>query len=91
MTFLPIVDRELRVASRRHSTYWVRLALALSAIALGVLLFFARTGTAPQRLSKEIFAGLGGLGLLFCMLSGRRSTADCLSEEKREGPLACFS
>ncbi|MGH7967693.1 MAG: ABC transporter permease, partial [Limisphaerales bacterium] len=87
MTFLPIVDRELRVAARRHSTYWVRLALALSAIAIGVLLYFVRTPTVPQILSKRIFAGLGGLGLLFCLFSGRRSTADCLSEEKREGTL----
>src|SRR6267143_384147 len=31
MTFLPIVDRELRVAARKRSTFWVSLAAALSA------------------------------------------------------------
>jgi hypothetical protein len=30
---------------------------------------------------------LSGVSLLFCLLAGRRSTADCLSLEKREGTL----
>jgi ABC-type transport system involved in cytochrome c biogenesis permease component len=51
MTVLPIVERELRVAARRSSTYW------------------------------------SGLMFLYCLGHGRRSTADCLSEEKREGTL----
>ena len=29
MTFLPIVERELRVAARRPATYWLRLGVAL--------------------------------------------------------------
>src|SRR6185503_19644596 len=32
MTFLPIVDRELRVAARRKGTYWSRLLAALLAL-----------------------------------------------------------
>ena len=32
MTFLPSVDRELRVTARRCSTYRVRLAVALTAM-----------------------------------------------------------
>ena len=31
MTFLPIVERELRVASRRSGTYWSRLQVAVFA------------------------------------------------------------
>ena len=87
MTFLPIVERELRVAARQHSTYWMRMVLALAAIAIGLFLYLARTQIPPQSLAKEIFGGLGGLSLLYCLSSGRRSTADCLSEEKREGTL----
>ncbi|MEI8041613.1 MAG: ABC transporter permease subunit [Verrucomicrobiota bacterium] len=87
MTFLPIVERELRVAARQHSTYWMRMVLALAAIAIGFFLYLARSQMPPQALAKEIFGGLGGLSLLYCLSSGRRSTADCLSEEKREGTL----
>jgi hypothetical protein len=87
MTFLPIVERELRVAARRHSTFWMRLVLALAAIAIGFFLYLNHSQLTPQALGKEIFGGLGALALVYCLASGRRSTADCLSEEKREGTL----
>jgi ABC-type transport system involved in multi-copper enzyme maturation permease subunit len=87
MTFLPIVERELRVAARRHSTFWVRLLLALAAMVVGFVLFVARALAPPPSLAKEIFTGLGTLALIYCLASGRRLTADCLSEEKREGTL----
>jgi hypothetical protein len=87
MTFLPIVERELRVAARRHSTFSMRLVLALAAMAIGFFLYLARSWQPPQTVAKEIFGGLGALALLYCLASGRRWTADCLSEEKREGTL----
>src|SRR5215467_14006947 len=91
MIFLPIVERELRVAARRHSTYWVRLGVAvLAMIVAGVIgIFSYANGLSAIRpsLGKDIFAGLGLLALGYGLLSGRRSTADCLSEEKREGTL----
>lgn len=87
MTFLPIVDRELRVASRRHSTYWVRLLLALAAIVVSFFLYIANTRTPRPRVGEEIFGGLSFLALVYGLASGRRFTADCLSEEKREGTL----
>jgi ABC-type transport system involved in multi-copper enzyme maturation permease subunit len=87
MTFLPIVERELRVAARRHSTFWMRLVLALAAIAIGFFLYLAHAQMTPPTLGKEIFGGLGALALFYCLASGRRLTADCLSEEKREGTL----
>ena len=46
MTFLPIVERELRVAARRHSTFWMRLVLALAAIAISFWLLSRRIGQA---------------------------------------------
>jgi hypothetical protein len=91
MPFLPIVERELRVAARRHSTYWVRLAIAVLAMLVAGLIgiFSYANGLSAIRpsLGKDIFAGLGLLALGYALLSGRRSTADCLSEEKREGTL----
>jgi ABC-type transport system involved in multi-copper enzyme maturation permease subunit len=87
MTFLPIVERELLVASRRHSTYSTRLVVALVAIVIGIFLYIANLRTAKHLLAHYIFQGLSILALLYCLAAGRRSTADCLSEEKREGTL----
>ena len=35
MTFLPVAERELRVAARKRSTFWVRMIAALVAFAIG--------------------------------------------------------
>src|SRR5437879_2053312 len=87
MIFLPIVDRELREAARRHSTFSIRLFVPLIAIVIGFFFFVANVRTPRQLLAHLIFEGLSGLDLLYCLVSGRRSTADCLSHEKREGTL----
>jgi hypothetical protein len=87
MTFLPIVERELRVAARRHSTFWGRLVLAMAAIVIGFFFYLANASTSSRLLAQQVFIGLGTLALVYCLASGRRSTADCLSEEKREGTL----
>jgi len=87
MRFLPIVERELRAASRRRGTYWNRALAALSAILVfaGTVWFEGRV--APKELGKDVFYVLSGLFLLSSLAAGIRYTADCLSEEKREGTL----
>src|SRR6185503_17831331 len=88
MTFLPIVMRELRVAARRRSTYWVRLLVALAAIVIGgAILLLYQQGTSPELVGGYIFKGLTALSILYCLISGRLTTVDCISEEKREGTL----
>ena len=87
MTFLPIVARELRVAARRRGTYRMRLAMVWGALITGTSIFVATVGATAQQTGQYIFQGLSWLCLLYCLLSGRRWTADCLSEEKREGTL----
>src|SRR5580692_7005526 len=87
MTFLPIVERELRVASRRLGTFWSRLGVASLAILIGASIFLVNFGAAPATIGKYIFIGLAILSFLYCLFSGRRFTADCLGEEKREGTL----
>lgn len=89
MTFLPIVERELRVAARRRSTYRTRLLSALVAIGLTsyLLLTLGSFGGSPAGLSASIFGTLTTLAFVYCLLAGTRTTADCLSEEKREGTL----
>src|SRR3989454_7411554 len=87
MTFLPIVERELRVTARRRGTYWNRALSALAAILIfgGALIFEAQTP--PKELGKELFNIVSGLFLFSSLAAGIRYTADCLSEEKREGTL----
>lgn len=87
MKFLPIVQRELRVACRRWTTYWLRtwVALTVGVIALGVIL--SSVDESPQTVALFLFHGVCGGTLLYCLLTGLRTTADCISEEKREGTL----
>lgn len=86
MTFLPIVERELRVRSRLRSTNKVRsLAAALACIVvLGVVTF---GGGATGRGGGIFFKVIAWLGFIYCLLEGARATADALSRERREGTL----
>ena len=88
MTFLPIVGRELRVAARLPATYRNRTltAGAVAAVAF-VMLFIAGMVGSPSLIGETTFQTLSYLTLGFCLLEGVRKTADCLSEEKREGTL----
>lgn len=86
MHFLPVVQRELRLAARQSRTYYIRMAAALVGFVI-----LAYVGLAQQGL------GLGGGGLLFltltqlagwvCLGGGVRLTADAISREKRDGTL----
>jgi ABC-type transport system involved in multi-copper enzyme maturation permease subunit len=87
MTFLPIVERELRVASRRSGTFWIRAGVALAVIVAAVIVFLLFVNAPQQHFGKSLFRTLTVGALLFCMFQGVRATADCLSEEKREGTL----
>jgi ABC-type transport system involved in multi-copper enzyme maturation permease subunit len=87
MTVLPIVERELRVAARQRVTYWVRLGIALAAILVGAVVFVLTFGLPPPQTGRHIFEWLAGIMMVYCLAFGRRSTADCLSVEKREGTL----
>ena len=90
MTFLPIVERELRVAARRRGTFWTRIIAALLALVIagGVLLLAqlgGRAGGGPFGL--VLFQILGWMCFVFAASAGIVLTADCLSEERREGTL----
>lgn len=87
MTFLPIVERELRVASRRRSTYWLRSGAAAAVIVLGIWLFLMLQRSPPRELAMSLFCVLTAVAVFSALFSGVRATADCLSEEKRQGTL----
>ncbi|PYI87312.1 MAG: hypothetical protein DME26_06630, partial [Verrucomicrobia bacterium] len=89
MTFLPIVDRELRVTARRPSTYRMRIGIALVAV-----LVFAGSYLAAEvgwlnraRAGKNFFDGLAGFAFVCCLFAGLGTTADSICREKREGTL----
>ena len=88
MTFLPMVQRELRVAARRKSTYRLRFWTAILAIGVGaVALLFSLMSRRLGGIGNPLFTTLTGLTFGLCLLAGVFLTADCLSEEKREGTL----
>jgi ABC-type multidrug transport system permease subunit len=88
MTLLPIAERELRVASRRRGTYWLRSMLGLSMVVLWFfMLVVGQRSMSTLAVSQMLFTTTGILALGFCLLAGVFLTADCLSEEKREGTL----
>jgi hypothetical protein len=87
LTFLPILARELRVASRRRITYWIRTGAALAVMIIGTWLFLMMQNEPPQTVAQVLFGVLTSCATLSAYLSGIRDTADCLSGEKREGTL----
>src|SRR5258706_9100375 len=90
MTFLPVAERELRVAARRRGTYGSRMvaaALALILFAGFVLLNWGGRLFRTNQLGPILFAIFSWLSFAFTSASGVFLTSDCLSEEKRDGTL----
>lgn len=87
MTFLPIIERELRVHARKRATYWARFGVAAFGMLIGWMQLnlsgalggVAAAGNAAfQALVIAAFALCCGACLL---------TADAISSERREGTL----
>jgi ABC-type transport system involved in multi-copper enzyme maturation permease subunit len=87
MTLLPIVARELRVTSRRGSTYWTRFTAGLLAIVVGSFAWAILFRQAPRETGLWLFVWLAVIAYIYSLIAGALSTADCVSEEKREGTL----
>src|SRR5256885_13637003 len=88
MTLLPIVDRELRVASRRRGTYSSRVIVALITAVLAIWMML----TLPQFVSTTVagaylYRSLSWAAVVAALISGTAATADCISSEKRQGTL----
>ncbi len=87
MNFLPIATRELTVAARRKSTYHIRLWSAVAAILVAATLLIFFEIDSKMISGSTVFLILSSYALGLCLLAGSFLTADCLSEEKREGTL----
>lgn len=88
MKVFPVVERELRAASRRTGTYWVRFWAAGIAIVLTAwILLVTHDVSNTSTLGRTIFVTLSIFAFIYCLFAGVRNTSDCISEEKREGTL----
>jgi ABC-type transport system involved in multi-copper enzyme maturation permease subunit len=93
VNFLPVVERELRVRSRRTAFYWERLALA--GVMLVVMLWFLATmapfsrgaGMGMLGYGRHIFLAMSWVAFVVVVVGGVMETADCVSREKRDGTL----
>jgi ABC-type transport system involved in cytochrome c biogenesis permease component len=89
MTLFTIVGRELVVAARKRSTFWLRVCAATLGLVIGggfMLIGWASRLPSPQ-MGRGLFAVLTWIGVFAALLLGLFFTSDCLSEEKREGTL----
>lgn len=88
MTVLPVVSRELRVASRRSWTYWGRLVAAGIALAFtGWMLLFQRMVGGAVLTGLPLFYMVASVSLGFALFSGLVFSSDSVSREKRDGTL----
>jgi len=86
--FLPIVERELRVAARQSRTWWRRvLTMGLALVVFGFMLLVMGQLRSLSFLGRELCSALSAVGMIYALLSGPLTTADCLSRERREGTL----
>jgi ABC-type transport system involved in multi-copper enzyme maturation permease subunit len=86
MMALPIVQRELRVASRRKILFIIRASIAAIGIVISAFLSFMaammRSGG-----GEMVFRSVSVYTLFIALLAGVFLASDCLSEERREGTL----
>lgn len=88
MTFFPVVERELRVASRQSRTFWSRALWAGGALFLVAWVALdAGPYTQSAVLAQRIYWILATITFLHTFLAGVGATSDSISEEKREGTL----
>ena len=88
MTFLPLIERELRLRARSPAAYWTRFIVALGGalICLPQLLSSSGSFGTPATIGRGVFNGIVSAAFLLicgvCLL-----TANALSAEQREGTL----
>lgn len=88
MTFSPIAARELLVAARNRRTFWIRLAMAATAVLVSLLIFVYISATGNGSAAAYfLFTILAWASFLFAVVSGVWLTADAIGGERRDGTL----
>lgn len=87
--FLPVIERELRQASRGQAAYRWRFWMVGLGLGLMALLTLSQSGRGDSgsSLGQFLFRGLTVLAAIYAALAGAVVTADAVSREKREGTL----
>src|SRR5205085_961159 len=76
-----VVQRELRLLSRRWNTYWLRVCAA------GVATFVMAQSSLIVNTGDDLFLTMFILGLLLCAMDGVRRAADSIASENADGTL----
>jgi ABC-type transport system involved in multi-copper enzyme maturation permease subunit len=87
VVFLPIVARELRVASRRKGVYRLRLAAGLLTLVLGAYFLLLGDNIATTIPSGRILFLILSVLLALGAVAAAHETYDSISAEKREGTI----
>lgn len=87
MNFLPVITRELQVQARQASTNRMRWIAAGAVMLIWCLLMTVGNNASPHERAQVIFVAISVVCLGYVMLAGVFQTADCISEERREGTL----
>ncbi len=89
VTFLPLLERELRVRARSRSVYWTRFAVALAGTLLCLRMLNLSggpSGASLAMLGHWAFRGIATAAFVLCCCGGFL-TVDGISRERREGTL----
>lgn len=87
MSLLPIVERELRIHSRRWQTYFGRMIGAGLGMLLLMFLLYSMRRMRGSEVGVMIFNFMTWSTYLFALATGGRATSDSVSSEKRDGTL----
>ncbi len=87
MNFLPVITRELQVQARQSVTNRMRWIAAGAMMLIWCLLMTVGNHASPHDRAQLIFIAIGVVCLGYVMMAGVFQTADCISEERREGTL----
>jgi hypothetical protein len=84
---MPVVERELRVLSRRWTTHALRAGIAAAMMLATMMMFPAANSPSAAASGATLFKVLSWALLVLCGFCGVFLTADQLCQEKREGTL----
>ncbi len=87
MNFLPVITRELQVQARQASTNRMRWIAVGAVMLIWCFLMTLGNRASPHERAQVIFIAIGVVCLGYVMMAGVFQTADCISEERREGTL----
>lgn len=87
MNLLPVITRELQVQSRLASSNRLRWIAAGVVTIIWCFLMVVGGNASPHDRAQYIFVATGIVSLVYVMMAGVFQTADCISEERREGTL----